>query len=105
LATQHISARKEIPVENPAIQSVQGQVLRRSQRREAAIFLRDGTLWIADFIEGEGMLVDAATWIRFNCASASSATARRRMVLESALPLSEDLVRRIERLSFPGRPS
>ncbi len=92
-------------MENPAIPAVQGQVLRRSKRREAALILRDGTLWIADFIDGEGALVDAATWIRFNCAAASSAPARRRMVLESALPLSQDLVRRIECLSFPGRPS
>lgn len=80
-------------------------MLRRSKRREVAIFLRDGSLWVADFIDGQGALVDAATWFRFNCAAVSSAPARGRMTFESALPLSADLVRRIERLSIPERPS
>ena len=78
--------------------SVQGQVLRQSACREVAIFLRDGTLWVADFINGEGRLIDAATWFRFNCGALSSPHARRRMVLESAIPLSEELVARIQRL-------
>lgn len=76
--------------------------MRHSGRREVAIFLRDGTLWVADFIDGEGMLVDAATWFRFNCGAAASPHARRRMVLESAIPLSEDLVARIELLHGPA---
>lgn len=82
--------------------SVQGQLLRHSDRREVAIFLRDGALWVADFIDGEGMLVDAATWIRFNCGASESPHARRRMVLESAIPLSEDLIARIARLHGPA---
>jgi hypothetical protein len=82
-------------------QSMQGQILRRSERREVAIFLRDRTLWVADFIDGEGELVDAPTWFRFNCGELSTPHARRRMVLESAIPMSEDLVRKIERLALP----
>jgi len=81
---------------------IQGQLLRHSSRREVAIFLRDGILWIADFIDGEGVLVDAATWFRFNCAAAASPHARRRMVLEAAIPLSLELAARIERLLVPG---
>jgi hypothetical protein len=77
---------------------IQGQVLRRTERREVAIFLVDGALWVADFIDGRGELIDAATWIRFNCGSASIDHAYRRMALESALPLSEELVARIETL-------
>lgn len=77
---------------------IQGQVLRRSERREAAIFLLDGALWVADFIDGRGELIDAATWVRFNCGNASVGQARRRMSLESAVPLSEDLAARIEAL-------
>ena len=78
--------------------ALQGQVLRRSERREVAIFLRDDTLWIADFIDGQGELTDAITWFRFNCGAAASAQAWRRMALESALPLSDELVARIEAL-------
>ena len=78
---------------------MQGQVLRLSERREVAIFLRDGALWVADFVDGDGALMDAITWFRyFNCGAQSTADARRRLVLESATPLSEELVERIERL-------
>ncbi len=78
--------------------SIQGQLLRQSERREVAIFLRDGALWVADFIDGQGQLIDATTWFRFNCGALSTSHARRRMVLESAVPLSEALVAKIERL-------
>jgi hypothetical protein len=77
---------------------LQGQVLRRSKRREVAIFLHDDALCIADFIDGQGEIVDAVTWFRFNCATQASGQARRRMALESALPLSDELVARIEAL-------
>jgi len=76
---------------------LQGQILRRSERREVAIVLLEDRLWIADFVDGEGQLVDAATWVRFNC-GAASAEVRRRMALESALPLSDELITRIEAL-------
>ena len=77
---------------------LQGQVLRRSRRREAVLFLRDDALWVADFVDGRGEVTDAVTWIRFNCAGATSAQAQRRMVLESAIPLSVEMVARIEGL-------
>ncbi len=69
-----------------------------SERREVAIYLRRGRLWVADFIDGDGALVDAATWFRFNCGALSTYHARRRMVRESAIPLSQELVTRIENL-------
>ena len=75
---------------------IQGQLLRQNKRREVAIFLRDGVLWVADFIDGQGELIGATTWFRFNCATPLATHARWRMVVESATPLSEDLVRRIE---------
>ena len=81
---------------------IQGQLLRQSERREVAIFLQDGALWVADFIDGQGELIDAITWFRFNCGSLSTWHARRRMVLESAIPLPEELVERIERLRRPA---
>ena len=77
---------------------LQGQVLRRNRRREAVLFLRDDALWVADFIDGRGEVVNAVTWVRFNCGAAQSTHARRRMVLESAIPLSDELVARIEAL-------
>ena len=77
---------------------IQGQILRRTERREVAIFLRDGALWVADFLDGRGHLIDAAAWFRFNCAGASATPAERRMLQESAMPLSPELATRIESL-------
>jgi len=83
---------------------IQGQVLRMSERREVAIFLRDGALWVADFIDGDGVLMEAITWFRFNCGAPSTSHARHRMVLESGTPLSEELIEKIERLHRDGHP-
>jgi len=82
-----------------------GQLLRLSKRREVAIYLREGNLWIADFIDGYGELVEPEIWFRFNCATAGTGLARRRMLLESALPLSAELAARIERLHHPDAVS
>ena len=69
-----------------------------SARREVAIYLRDGSLWIADFIDGHGELVEPLAWFRFNCGTPSARHARRRMLLESGMPLTTQIVARIARL-------
>jgi len=76
--------------------AIQGQLLRRSERREVAIYLREGRLWIADFIDESGELVEPAAWFRFNCGAHSTRRARYRMLLESAIPLSAELAAKIE---------
>jgi hypothetical protein len=85
--------------------SIQGQLLRRSERREVAIYLRDGELWIADFIDGIGELIEPAVWFRFNCGTPSARRAHRRTLFESAVPLSADLAAKIEDLHHPPRGS
>ena len=77
---------------------IQGQLLRLSARREVAIYLLDGTLWVADFVDGHGELFEPETWFRFNCGSPSARDAQRRTLLESGLPLSADIVAKIENL-------
>jgi hypothetical protein len=78
--------------------SIQGRLLRLSTHHTVAIYLRQGSLWVADFIDGQGTLVNANTWFRFNCRSLANSHALRRMALESAIPLSVDLIERIEGL-------
>jgi hypothetical protein len=85
-----------------AMHLIQGQLLRLSERREVAIYLRDGMLWVADFIDGDGELVEAKTWFRFNCGAHATFHARRRMVREAAIPLSAELIARIEHLHRPN---
>ncbi|MGE5102313.1 MAG: hypothetical protein ACM3SX_20200 [Deltaproteobacteria bacterium] len=77
---------------------IQGQLLRWSERREVAIYLRDGKLWIADFIDGVGELIEPEAWFRFNCGTPWARRAHRRMLFESATPLYGELVSRIEEL-------
>ena len=77
--------------------TILGQILRRSELRETATYLRDGVLWVADFVDGHGQLIDAESWLRFNCGGASG-QARRRMALESASPVADELAERIEAL-------
>ncbi len=84
--------------ENSRTARIQGQLLRLSARREVAIYLRHGQLWIADFIDGEGELVEPPAWFRFNCGASGSGQAQRRMARESAIPLSVEIEARIERL-------
>src|SRR5260370_31970165 len=77
---------------------IQGQMLRLSEHHAVAIYLRDGVMWIADFVDGQGTLVDANTWFRFNCGTLGNSHALRRMALESATPISLELSERIEAL-------
>ena len=78
--------------------AIQGQLLRMSKHRTVAIYLRDGYTWVADFVDGRGVLVDIDTWLRFNCGSLANPYALRRIALESAQPLPRELVAQIEDL-------
>jgi hypothetical protein len=80
---------------------IQGQLLRLSTHHTVAIYLRQGSIWVAEFIDGRGVLADANTWFRFNCGTLSNSHALRRMALESAIPLSAELVEQIEALHRP----
>ncbi|MEO8751732.1 MAG: hypothetical protein ABI624_03545 [Casimicrobiaceae bacterium] len=84
--------------------SIQGQLLRMSEHRAVAIYLREGSTWVADFVDGQGVLVDVDTWFRFNCGSLGNPYVARRIALESALPLPVELVARIEALHHTTEP-
>ena len=84
---------------------IRGQLLRMSEHRAVAIYLRNGTTWVADFVDGHGVLVPVDTWFRFNCGSLANAYALRRIALESALPLPDELMSRIEELHRSCEPT
>jgi len=81
--------------------SIQGQLLRLSEHRAVAIYLRDGSTWVADFVDGRGVLVDVDTWVRFNCGTPTNSHASRRIARESAIPLSTAFSAQIESLHRP----
>ena len=87
-----------IKLESRVPHQIQGQMLRLGEHHSVAIYLRDGAIWVADFVDGHGELVDANTWFRFNCGALANSHARRRMALESATPISPELAERIEAL-------
>ena len=78
--------------------SIRGQLLRLSEHRAVAIYLRGDRTWVADFVDGHGVLVDVDTWFRFNCGTVANSHVTRRIALESAIPLSSQLIARIEAL-------
>ena len=88
----------KIQLERQPTHPIQGQMLRLSEHHAVAIYLRDGVVWVADFIDGQGALVDANTWFRFNCGNLANSHALRRMALESAMPIPTELGARIEAL-------
>jgi hypothetical protein len=81
--------------------SIQGQLLRLSEHRAVAIYLREGSTWVADFVDGQGVLVDVETWVRFNCGTPTNSHASRRIARESAIPLSTEFSAQIELLHRP----
>ena len=83
---------------------IQGQLLRLSEHRAVAIYLREGSTWVADFVDGQGVLIDVNTWFRFNCGTLANTFVSRRITRESALPLPEELVAQIEALHRATEP-
>ena len=76
---------------------IQGNLLRLSERREIAIYLRDGCAWVADFNNGRDALYIASAWYSMG-GGRMLAHAQRRDKVETVSPLPEDVVRRIESL-------
>ena len=81
---------------------IYGQLLRFSDHREVALYVRDGVVGVADFIDGHGTLVDVKSWLRFNCGTPANTYVVRRMKIESAIPLSAELSAQIDSLYRPA---
>jgi hypothetical protein len=71
-----------------------GSLLRIGERREIAIYLRDGTAWVTDFKHGHGVVSTAGAWFALN----QDRWALRRATLDAITPLPADIVQRIENL-------
>lgn len=71
-----------------------GSLLRLSETREVAIYLRDGVTWVADFRDGYGELFTVGEWFALNhCGGVL-----RRMKLDPIAPLPDRVAERIEQL-------
>ena len=74
---------------------IQGQVLHSGRRRDVILFLYEGRLWVADFVDGESEFVDATTWVGSNCGGAANGRTR---LPEAPPPLSIYQLARIRAL-------
>ena len=76
---------------------IQGSLLRLSERREVAIYLREGAGWVADFNNGRATLHSMSEWYSLGNGRAL-VYAQRRNAVEPISPLPDEVVRRIESL-------
>lgn len=76
---------------------INGNLLRLSERREIAIYLRDGAAWVADFNNGGCEIFIASAWYSMS-GGRMLARAQRRGEVETISPLPEAVVPRIEAL-------
>jgi len=80
--------------EPEAASNLHGSLLRLGNQREIAIYLREGTAWVADFRGGRGNVSTAGAWFALN----QDRWALRRATLDAVTPLPADIVRRVEYL-------
>ena len=76
---------------------IQGSLLRLSEHREVAIYLREGAGWVADFHNGRATLHSVSEWYS-NGSGRMLVHAQRRNAVEPVSPLPDEVVRRIESL-------
>lgn len=71
-----------------------GNLLRLSDQREIAIYLRDNMAWVAEFNNGRANVSTASHWFSAN----RGGRVLRQMDLTSIVPLPDDVMEQIERL-------
>ena len=76
---------------------IQGSLLRLSEHREVAIYLREGAAWVAEFDNGRAALHSASEWYTIG-SGRMLVHAQRRDAVETISPLPDEVVRRIESL-------
>ena len=83
--------------ESTSASPIQGSLLRLSEHREVAIYLREGAGWVADFHNGRATLHSVSEWYS-NGSGRTLVHAQRRNAVEPVSPLPDEVVRRIESL-------
>ena len=75
------------------ISPLSGNFLRLGERREIAIYLRDGSAWVAEFKKGHGDVYNVSAW--FSLYGRALVNAQRREEVSIISPIPEDVVARI----------
>ena len=77
--------------------TIHGQLLQLSAEHQVAIYSRCGVSWVAEFRNGHCQITDAGTWFRFDAGALRYSHDRRTAALESATPLTPEVIAKIER--------
>lgn len=78
--------------------SISGHMLTLGAGHSIAIYERNRYFYVAEFRDGHGELMSAATWFHFHAGGLRYCHNRRRSVLESSMPLTPEMLVIIERL-------
>jgi hypothetical protein len=82
----------------PPIPAITGNTMQLGDRHSIAIHHRDGRCWVAEFHEGRGELVDAASWFRSYLGALRYSHGRRLAALATLQPMTQDVIDRVEAL-------
>lgn len=83
--------------ESSSARPIEGNLLRLGERREVAIYLRDGIAWVAEFNNGRASLCTPGEWYS-SSGGRALIQAQRRDAVETISPLPAGVVQRIESL-------
>lgn len=75
-----------------------GHMIDLGAEHSIAIYVRNGVCWVAEFRYGRGEFTCASEWFRFHAGALRYCHNRRAAALKSAMPLTLEMLHRIERL-------
>jgi len=80
--------------------SINGHMLTLGAGHSIAIYERNRERYVAEFRDGHGELAYAAEWFRFHAGGLRYCHNRRRVALQSSVPLTPEMLEKIERLHW-----
>ena len=78
--------------------SINGHMLTLDAGHSIAVYERNRCCYVAEFRDGHGELAYAAEWFRFHAGGLRYCHNRRRVALQSSVPLTPEMLEKIERL-------
>jgi hypothetical protein len=84
--------------DDPPTAAITGNTMQLGERHSIAIHQRDGRCWVAEFREGRGELIDAASWYRSYLGALRYSHGRRLAALATLQPMTQDMIDQVEDL-------
>ena len=88
----------QTPQDDPSTVAITGNTMQLGERHSIVIHQRDGRCWVAEFREGRGELIDAASWYRSYLGALRYSHGRRLAALATLQPMTQDVIDQVEEL-------